>query len=262
MPQYSALYEERAARNWTKAEKPPACKGCAGSAVVVQRLAASCAARAAYWRARYTQASEELRAGRERRRARVVAIARLEVDDKAVAALRAVPPCDLCVACHHEVEKVRGWVAGAAGGRESMVTCGFCRACSQPIFGHLPHHGFSTLRCAICLCHWDVSCLFQLCYTVTGLKCVAVLVCCVLQAEYFEQCQRTDCARLVAHYRASGFLPQLEGEDEGQQQHPAVPTQHTHPADASALQAAAAAPKVGTPSGSADVCSMLCGMSS
>ncbi len=107
MPQYSALYEERAASDWTKAEKLPACKGCAGSRVVVQRLAASCAARAAYWRARYTQASEELRAGRERRRACVVAIARLEVDDKAVAALRAVPPCDLCTACHQEVEKVR-----------------------------------------------------------------------------------------------------------------------------------------------------------
>jgi hypothetical protein len=125
MLQYAALHEENASRNWTKAEKPPACKGCTGSAVVVQRLAASCAARAAYWRARYTQASEELRAGRERRRARVVAIARLEVDDKAVAALRAVPPCDVCVACHHEVEKVRRGLQGQQVGRESVVIRGF-----------------------------------------------------------------------------------------------------------------------------------------
>jgi hypothetical protein len=96
------------------------------------------------------------------------------------------------------------------------------------------------------------------------LNCLAALVCCVLQAEFFEQSQRTDCARLVAHYRASGFLPQLEGEDEGQQQHPAAHTHSTHPADASAVQAAAAGHKEGFSSSSADVRSsrVLCGMSS
>jgi hypothetical protein len=84
------------------------CKGCAGSALVVQRIAASRAARAAYWRARHTQASEELRAAREIRRPCVVAVARFEVDETAVAALQAVPASDLCVGCHEEVEKVRG----------------------------------------------------------------------------------------------------------------------------------------------------------
>jgi hypothetical protein len=104
--------ERSYASHWSREERVPKCQGCAGGALVPRRLAASCAARAAYLLAREKQLHEDLRATREGCRARVVALARFEVDEGPVAAVRALPPGDLCSACHHELEQVSGvWQA-------------------------------------------------------------------------------------------------------------------------------------------------------
>jgi hypothetical protein len=85
----------------------PKCQGCVGGALVPPRLSASFAAQAAYLRARQRQTDEELSALQEGRKSRLVARARLEVDEGPVAALRALAPGDLCAVCHHELEQVR-----------------------------------------------------------------------------------------------------------------------------------------------------------
>jgi hypothetical protein len=89
------------------------CVGCPGSDVVRRRLAASCAARAAWCLGKQAEALEMLRAleegdmdGAHRLWHASTATFDLPEDDEAVAAMRAVPPTDVCSACHKALETV------------------------------------------------------------------------------------------------------------------------------------------------------------
>ena len=79
---------------------------CLGGSRANRRIAASCAARAKFYRTRLQQAREELSAALERRPARVVALSRLELPERVVQEMRRVPAMDLCAACHRKLEAV------------------------------------------------------------------------------------------------------------------------------------------------------------
>ena len=113
-------------REWQAAAARAAC--CAGSKCAHRRLAASCAARARFYRVRARQAQEELSAALERRPIRIVELARIELPARVVEEMRGVPATDLCAACHTQLELVSlraVWECGSVGElREGCVVDG------------------------------------------------------------------------------------------------------------------------------------------
>ena len=102
--QFCAARLERNFREWQVAAAQAAC--CAGSTSAHRRVAASCAARARFYRVRARQAQEELSAALERRPIRIVELARIELPARVVEEMRGVPVTDLCAACHKQLELV------------------------------------------------------------------------------------------------------------------------------------------------------------
>ena len=103
-------------REWQAAAARAAC--CAGSKCAHRRLAASCAARARFYRVRARQAQEELSAALERRPIRIVELARIELPARVVEEMRGVPATDLCAACAAGAGELEGcvgvWECGRA----------------------------------------------------------------------------------------------------------------------------------------------------
>ncbi len=72
-----------------------------------RRIAASCAARAQFYRIRNQQAQEELSAALERRPIEIKELCSIDLPAHVVEEMSKVPATDLCAVCHKQLEVVR-----------------------------------------------------------------------------------------------------------------------------------------------------------
>lgn len=136
--QFAATVLEGNSRGWHAAAGWSTC--CAGARHACRRLAALCAARAAWYRSRQQQAQEELSASLEQRPMRIVELTRIELPEEVLEEMRGVPAIDLCAACHKQLEVVSVccFVCGYTdcGGAASGMYC-----CNSMPAGSCQHAG-------------------------------------------------------------------------------------------------------------------------